>query len=113
MQLLQDAGFPAHVVGFWGNGPKGRAPQHALPLPDLQQVSEVRGAGGELPDLQFALGYALHALSKTPLDGGDIEPLPLTHAYGLRHRASLVGWVSGFGSCLSLRPDPPPPRGSP
>jgi hypothetical protein len=88
VQLDKHAGLAAHVVSFGGDGSERRAPEHALPVPYLEQVGEVRGSGGKLADLQLALGQALDVIPEVPLDRLEVESFSLAHSYRLQGASS-------------------------
>src|SRR5215212_11019319 len=111
VQFHKHAGLATHVVGFGGNAPERRTPQHALPLPYLEQVREVGSPGGKLAHLEFAFGEIVYVLPEVALGGPEVETLPLAHAYrlqgiSLRPAASQHLSLSTFSRLRLARPVP-------
>src|SRR5215203_880493 len=85
----QDARLAAHVVRLRRDRAERWAAQNALPVPDLQEVRQVGGAGRELADFEFAFWHVFYMCTQITLGRFEVEILAFPNLYRLAHPVPL------------------------
>jgi hypothetical protein len=66
-----------------------RAAQNTFPVPYLQEVRQVGGAGRELADFEFAFWHVFYMCTQVTLGCFEIEVLAFPNTYSLAHPVPL------------------------